>query len=118
MERRSCNRKSVEVRVYLSDGQNGVSRCTATDISANGIFLKTNPLYVPRHKCLKLMFALRVHSSFVSAHSGVPLIREPIGDSSRLCAQNSRRRVAPGQTTPCSEPSAWAAVLIVTGSSS
>jgi hypothetical protein len=65
MERRSSNRKSVEVNVYLADGNSGVSRCMATDISANGIFLKTNPLYVPRHKCLKLMFALRINSSNV-----------------------------------------------------
>jgi hypothetical protein len=63
MERRSCNRKSVEVSVYLSDGNSGLSRCTVTDISANGIFIKTNPLCIPRHKCLKLMFALRVSSS-------------------------------------------------------
>lgn len=65
MERRSSNRKSVEVNVYLSDGDKRVSRCTATDISANGIFIKTNPLYVPRHKCLKLMFALRINASNV-----------------------------------------------------
>ena len=63
MERRCCNRKSVIVSVYLSDGDSRLARCTATDISANGIFLKTNPLFVPRHKCLKLMFALRVSSS-------------------------------------------------------
>jgi hypothetical protein len=63
MERRCCNRKSVVVSVYLSDGDSRLSRCTATDISANGIFLKTNPLFVPRHKCLKLMFALHVSSS-------------------------------------------------------
>ena len=50
MERRSSNRKSVEVSVYLSDGDKRLSRCIATDISANGIFLKTNPLFVPRHK--------------------------------------------------------------------
>ena len=59
MERRFCNRKPVEVSVYLSDGDKRVARCTATDISANGVFLKINPLYVPRHKCLKLLFALR-----------------------------------------------------------
>jgi len=63
MERRSSNRKSVEVSVYLSDGDKRLSRCIATDISANGIFLKTNPLFVPRHKCLKLLFALRANSS-------------------------------------------------------
>ena len=63
MERRCCNRKSVVVSVYLSDADSRLSRCTATDISANGIFLKTNPLFIPRHKCLKLMFALRVSSS-------------------------------------------------------
>ena len=63
MERRSCARKPVDVSVYLSDSERRVSRCTATDISASGIFLKTNPLFVPRHKCLNLMFALRNNSS-------------------------------------------------------
>ncbi len=63
MERRSCTRKPVEVSVYLSDAEQQVSRCTATDISASGIFLKTNPLFIPRHKCLNLMFALRANSS-------------------------------------------------------
>lgn len=67
MERRSCNRKSVKVNVYLgSDGNiHGVSRCVATDISANGIFLKTDPLFVPRYKCVKLMLALRMNLSNV-----------------------------------------------------
>jgi len=63
MERRSCARKPVEVSVYLSDSERAVSRCTATDMSASGIFLKTNPLFVPRHKILNLMFALRNNSS-------------------------------------------------------
>ena len=63
MERRTCARKTVEVSVYLSDSKRRVSRGTATDISASGIFLKTNPLFVPRHKRLNLMFALRNNSS-------------------------------------------------------
>ena len=63
MERRTCARKTVEVSVYLSDSGRRVSRCTATDISASGIFLKTNPLFVPRHKRLNLMFALPYNSS-------------------------------------------------------
>ena len=66
MERRSRNRKSVKVKVYLSDGNiNGVSRCIATNISANGIFLKADPLDVPRNKCVKLLFALSTNASNV-----------------------------------------------------
>ena len=63
MERRSCARKPVEVSVYFSDAEHQLARGTATDISASGIFLRGNPLFIPRHKCLKLMFALRVGST-------------------------------------------------------
>jgi hypothetical protein len=62
MERRSCNRKTIEVSVYLTDHINGVSRLVATDISSNGVFLKTNQLYIPTQKCVKLIFALRINS--------------------------------------------------------
>lgn len=65
MERRTSERKFVDVNVYISlPGQSAVC-CTASDISNVGIFLKTNPLYVPTRKQLDLVFALQVRSSNV-----------------------------------------------------
>lgn len=65
MERRTSERKFIDVNVYVSlPGQSAVC-CTASDISDIGVFLKTNPLYVPRRKQLKLVFALHMNSSNV-----------------------------------------------------
>ena len=65
MERRTSERKFIDVNVYVSlPGQSAVC-CTASDISDIGVFLKTNPLYVPRRKQLKLVFALHMDSSNV-----------------------------------------------------
>jgi hypothetical protein len=65
MERRTSERKFVDVNVYVSlPGQSAVC-CTASDISEMGVFLKTNPLYVPRRKPLNLVFALHINSSNV-----------------------------------------------------
>jgi hypothetical protein len=65
MERRISERKLVDVNVYVSlPGQSAVC-CTASDISDTGIFLETNPLYVPRRKQLDLVFALHIKSSNV-----------------------------------------------------
>lgn len=65
MERRLSERKLVDVNVYVSlPGQAAVC-CTASDISEAGIFLKTNPLHVPRRKPLNLVFALQIRSSNV-----------------------------------------------------
>ena len=65
MERRISERKPVDVNVYVSlPGQSAIC-CTASDISEMGIFLKTNPLHVPRRIPLNLVFALQLKSSNV-----------------------------------------------------
>jgi len=101
MERRSCSRKSVEVSVYLTDANpRNMTRCVATDISANGIFLKINPQCVPRRKCVKLMFALRVEASNVvrlrEAAAIVMRLQED-GVGMRLCARRKYNKERPGQ---------------------
>jgi hypothetical protein len=63
MERRHSTRKPVDVSVYLMDAGGPASRCTATDISTAGLFLKVNPLQVPKNKRLNLMFALHLNAS-------------------------------------------------------
>jgi len=63
MERRLSTRKPVEVSVYLLDAGGPAARCTATDISTAGLFLKVNPLQVPKNKRLDLMFALHLTAS-------------------------------------------------------
>jgi len=65
MERRTSERKPVEVSVYLSNNGSPVARCKASDISNTGVYLKTNPLYLPRNRRLNLIFALRLKSSNV-----------------------------------------------------
>lgn len=65
MERRTSTRKLVDVSVYLSDTGSRVAHCMASDISDNGVYLKTNPLYLPRDRQLKLTFALHLRSSNV-----------------------------------------------------
>jgi len=65
MERRTSERKFVEVSVYLSDTGYRVAHCMASDISDAGVYLKTNPLYLPRNRRLNLTFALRLKSSNV-----------------------------------------------------
>ncbi len=63
MERRLSTRKPVDVSVYVSAAGQPVARCTATDISTAGLFLKVNPLQVPKNKRLNLMFALHLKAS-------------------------------------------------------
>ena len=95
MERRSCARKPVEVSVYFSDADHQLSRCKATDISASGIFLRGNPIFIPRHKCLKLMFALRVGSSNLVRLRRVTAIvtrSQPDGVGMMFCASGKRAR--------------------------
>ncbi|GMQ88443.1 MAG: hypothetical protein BMS9Abin08_1688 [Gammaproteobacteria bacterium] len=65
MERRVSERKFVEVSVYLSDTGYRVAHCMASDISDTGVYLKTNPLYLPRNRRLNLTFALHLKSSNV-----------------------------------------------------
>lgn len=56
-------RKPVDVSVYVLDAGQPAARCTATDISTAGLFLKVNPLQVPQNKRLDLMFALHLKAS-------------------------------------------------------
>jgi hypothetical protein len=63
MERRLSTRKPINVSVYLVDAGAPAARCTATDISTAGIFLKVNPSQIPKNKRLKLMFALHLKAS-------------------------------------------------------
>ncbi|HHJ17901.1 MAG TPA: PilZ domain-containing protein [Gammaproteobacteria bacterium] len=65
MERRIAKRKFVDVNVYVSLPGHTAMRCAASDISDSGVFLKANPLYLPRRKRLNLVFALRIKSSNV-----------------------------------------------------
>jgi hypothetical protein len=65
MERREYARKLVEVSVYLSDTGSPVAHCMASDISSTGVYLKTNPLYLPRNRRFNLTFALHLKSSNV-----------------------------------------------------
>ena len=65
MERRASTRRLVEVTVYLSDSRRCVAHCTASDISDTGVYLKTNPLYLPRNRRFNLTFALHLKSSNV-----------------------------------------------------
>ena len=65
MERRASARKLVEVSVYLSDTGSPVAHCMASDISNTGVYLKTNPIYLPRNRRLNLTFALFLKSSNV-----------------------------------------------------
>ncbi|MGD2076533.1 MAG: PilZ domain-containing protein [Gammaproteobacteria bacterium] len=95
MERRSCARKPVEVSVYFSNAEHQLSRCRATDISASGVFLQGNPIFIPRHKCLKLMFALRVGSSNLVRLRRVTAIvtrSQPDGVGMMFCASGKRQR--------------------------
>lgn len=65
MERRTSERKLVEVSVYLSDTGYRIAHCMASDISDAGVYLKTNPLYLPRNRRLNLTFALHLKASNV-----------------------------------------------------
>lgn len=72
MERREAERKFVDVSVYVSLPGQSVVRCAASDISEAGVFLRTNPLHMPRRRKLRLVFALRVRSSNVVRLRHVP----------------------------------------------
>jgi len=74
MERRLSIRKPVDVSVYLSCAGHPLVRCTAVDISEAGIYLKTNPLYLPRNQRLNLMFALHMNSSNIVHMRRIPAI--------------------------------------------
>jgi hypothetical protein len=74
MERRISERKFVDLNVYISQPGSASIRCVASDISGAGIFLKTNPLYLPRCKQLNLVFALRIKSSNVVRIRQVPAV--------------------------------------------
>jgi hypothetical protein len=63
MERRLCKRTPSRVRVFLSSQGRQVGRCTATNISASGVFLNANPVLIPAHERVTLMFALKLSSS-------------------------------------------------------
>ena len=65
MERRISERKLADVSVYISlPGQSAV-RCAVSDISGMGIFVKINPLYLPKCREVKLVFALRMLGLFI-----------------------------------------------------
>ena len=72
MERRALERKTVNVRVYVAFPGRPPMRCTASDISGRGVFLKANPLYLPRNRRLTLMFALHLKASRVVQLRRVP----------------------------------------------
>lgn len=74
MERRTLERKTIDVKVYVTLPGHPTMRCTASDISGNGVFLKTNPLYLPRDKEMTLMFALNLSASSVVQLHRVPAI--------------------------------------------
>jgi hypothetical protein len=98
MERRISERKFVDLNVYISQPGSASIRCVASDISGAGIFLKTNPLYLPRFKQLNLVFALQIKSSNVVRLRQVPAVvtrAESGGVGMRFCnwknSQLSRR---------------------------
>ncbi len=72
MERRLSRRKPVNVSVYLSCAGQYPARCKVVDISGAGVFVKTNPTFVPRNEQLKLIFALQVGASNVVRLRQVP----------------------------------------------
>ena len=65
MERRISARKLVDVNVFVSQPGQTTLCCRAVDISSSGVFLHTNPLYLPAHQQLDLVFAITVRSSNV-----------------------------------------------------
>lgn len=91
MERRISERKFVDVNVYVSlPGRRGRStiRCTASDISSAGVFLKTNPRSFRDCNELNLVFALNLDSSNVVQMRKVPAIvtrHEPDGIGMVFC---------------------------------
>ena len=74
MERRLSIRKPVDVSVYLSCAGHRLIRCDAVDISNTGIYVKSNPLYLPRNIQLKLIFVLRKGSSNIVRIHQIPAI--------------------------------------------
>jgi hypothetical protein len=74
MERRLSVRKLVDVSVYMSYAGRPMTRAVASDISDAGIYLKTNPLFVPKKKPIELVFALHLGSSNVVRLRRVPAI--------------------------------------------
>jgi len=94
MERRISKRKFIDVSVYVSVPGQAAMRCAASDISDTGVFLKANPLYVPRRKRLNLVFALRMKSSNVIRMRKVAAVvtrSESDGVGMRFC-----RKIKPG----------------------
>lgn len=94
MERRTSERKPVDVNVYVSQPGHPAVCCTASDISEAGIFLRTNPLYVSRRKPLELVFALQIRSSNVVRMHHIPAIvtrSECNGVGLKFCADKNER---------------------------
>ncbi|HFD80999.1 MAG TPA: PilZ domain-containing protein [Gammaproteobacteria bacterium] len=94
MERRLSKRKPVDVEVYLSDGGQPLGRFTASDISGDGVYLKANPLDLPRGKPLSLLFALSMEASnVVRLHrvSAVVARSENDGVGMRFCRKRRSR---------------------------
>jgi len=98
MERRISKRNAIDVNVYVSLPGQPTLRCAASDISATGIFLKANPLFLPRHKPLNLLFAVHTQSSNVvriRRLSAVVTRSQADGVGMMFCRHNlSRRRSA------------------------
>lgn len=95
MERRLALRKKVDVRVYLSGA--GVDGCSgfARDISNSGIYLRINPLELPRNTVLDLTFALHLESSNIVRLRRVPAIvthSRPDGVGMRFCRRSREHR--------------------------
>lgn len=63
VERRLSARKPVDLSVYLSYPGQPRARCLASDISDAGVFLRINPLDLPRNVRVQLMFALHIRST-------------------------------------------------------
>lgn len=72
MERRLSERKSVYVNVYVPMPGQPALRCAASNISDAGVFLRTSPLYLPRNKSLRLVFAVSDQDSNVVSMHHVP----------------------------------------------
>ena len=88
-------RKPVDVSVYLSCAGQRPFRGTALDISQSGIYVKTNPLYLPANKPMSLMFALHTDSSNVVHMRRVSAIvtrSESNGVGMAFCNRGGRSR--------------------------
>lgn len=95
MERRLRPRKPVDVNVYLSYAGQRVGRCSASNLSSGGVFLRTSGLDLPKHTPLDLFFALGNKSSnVVRLHrvSAIVARAVPGGVGMMFCGNNQRLR--------------------------